>query len=78
MMVVVWSCSGGVHDGRKHKLHNTYPPHPYILIYGLTKLGSVDWEGIYAHTTQYVESTLLKMGRYYNTTLCHYWDMSVK
>ncbi len=22
--------------------------------------------------------TLLKMGRYYNTTLCHYWDMSVK
>ncbi len=23
-------------------------------------------------------STLLKMGRYYNTTLCHYWDMSVK
>ncbi len=23
-------------------------------------------------------STLLKMGRYYNTTLCHYWEMSVK
>ncbi len=22
--------------------------------------------------------TLLKMGRYYSTTLCHYWDMSVK
>ncbi len=22
--------------------------------------------------------TLLKMGRYYNTTMCHYWDMSVK
>ncbi len=22
--------------------------------------------------------TLLKLGRYYNTTLCHYWDMSVK
>ncbi len=22
--------------------------------------------------------TLLKMGRYYNTTTCHYWDMSVK
>ncbi len=21
--------------------------------------------------------TLLKMGRYYNTTMCHYWDMSV-
>ncbi len=21
---------------------------------------------------------LLKMSRYYNTTLCHYWDMSVK
>ncbi len=21
---------------------------------------------------------LLKMGRYYNTTMCHYWDMSVK
>ncbi len=24
-----------------------------------------------------VKGTLLKMGRYYNTTLCHYWDMSV-
>ncbi len=23
-------------------------------------------------------STLLKMGRYYNTTMCHYWDMLVK
>ncbi len=23
-------------------------------------------------------SILLKMGRYYNTTMCHYWDMSVK
>ncbi len=22
--------------------------------------------------------TLLKMSRYYNTTMCHYWDMSVK
>ncbi len=22
--------------------------------------------------------TLLKMGRYYNTTMCHYWDMLVK
>ncbi len=22
--------------------------------------------------------TLLKMGRYYSTTMCHYWDMSVK
>ncbi len=21
---------------------------------------------------------LLKMGRYYNTTMCHYWDVSVK
>ncbi len=23
-------------------------------------------------------TTLLKMGRYYNATMCHYWDMSVK
>ncbi len=23
-------------------------------------------------------ATLLKIGRYYNTTMCHYWDMSVK
>ncbi len=23
-------------------------------------------------------SALLKMGRYYNTTMCHYWDMLVK
>ncbi len=23
-------------------------------------------------------NTLLKMGRYYNTTMCHYWDMLVK
>ncbi len=22
--------------------------------------------------------TLLKMGRYYNATMCHYWDMSLK
>ncbi len=22
--------------------------------------------------------TLLKMGRYYSTTMCHYWDVSVK
>ncbi len=22
--------------------------------------------------------TLLKMGRSYSTTMCHYWDMSVK
>ncbi len=22
--------------------------------------------------------TLLKMDRYYSTTMCHYWDMSVK
>ncbi len=22
-------------------------------------------------------TTLLKMGRYYSTTMCHYWDMSV-
>ncbi len=22
--------------------------------------------------------TLLQMGRYYNTTMCHYWDMLVK
>ncbi len=22
--------------------------------------------------------TLLKMDRYYNTPMCHYWDMSVK
>ncbi len=22
--------------------------------------------------------SLLKMGRYYNTTMCHYWDMLVK
>ncbi len=22
--------------------------------------------------------TLLKIGRYYNTTMCHYWDMLVK
>ncbi len=26
----------------------------------------------------YINSTLLKMGRYYNTTMRHYWDMSVK
>ncbi len=25
-----------------------------------------------------VSVTLLKMGRYYNTTMCHYWDMLVK
>ncbi len=24
------------------------------------------------------KNTLLKMGRYYNTTMCHYWDMLVK
>ncbi len=23
-------------------------------------------------------TALLKMGRYYNTTMCHYWDMLVK
>ncbi len=23
-------------------------------------------------------TTQLKMGRYYSTTMCHYWDMSVK
>ncbi len=23
-------------------------------------------------------STLLKMGRYYSTIMCYYWDMSVK
>ncbi len=26
----------------------------------------------------FTTSALLKMGGYYNTTLCHYWDMSVK
>ncbi len=23
-------------------------------------------------------TTLLKMGRYYSTTMCYYWDISVK
>ncbi len=26
----------------------------------------------------YTNATLLKMGRYCSTTMCHYWDMSVK
>ncbi len=28
--------------------------------------------------TVYRANTLLKMGRYYNTTMRHYWDMLVK
>ncbi len=29
-------------------------------------------------TVSVANVTLLKMGRYYNTTMCHYWDMLVK
>ncbi len=28
--------------------------------------------------TRYSMHTLLIMGRYYGTTMCYYWDMSVK
>ncbi len=31
-----------------------------------------------ACTLEYVVPTLLKMGRYYNTNMRHYWDMLVK
>ncbi len=44
--------------------------YPTIALLGLLLHGSAclrQWMG-----------TLLKMGRYYNTTMCHYWDMSVK
>ncbi len=34
-------------------------------------------EGLHC-ISKYLTSTLLIMGRYYNTTMCHYWDMSVK
>ncbi len=38
-----------------------------------------DQEDCYTGMSSYIDvSTLLKMGRYYNTTMCHYWDMSVK
>ncbi len=32
----------------------------------------------YSNIANIYDGTLLKMGRYYNTTVCHYWDMLVK
>ncbi len=34
--------------------------------------------GAAAQSVSPQECTLLKMLRYYSTTVCHYWDMSVK
>ncbi len=31
-----------------------------------------------SHLAEEAVATLLKMGRYYNTTMHHYWDMLVK
>ncbi len=30
------------------------------------------------NASTFCQATLLKMGRYYNTTMRHYWDMLVK
>ncbi len=35
-------------------------------------------ESSVSHPHKQVSIALLKMGHYYNTTLCHYWYMSVK
>ncbi len=32
----------------------------------------------FPYTVQMESHALLKKGRYYNTTMRHYWDMSVK
>ncbi len=45
--------------------------------YFARKLGSLHGEELKIYVYQAVH-TLLKMGRYYNTTIRHYWDMLVK
>ncbi len=43
---------------------------------GLSSLGQTVHRPIECPVCE--QYTLLKMGRYYNTTMCHYWDILVK
>ncbi len=50
---------------------------PLVLLHGVLRFDVC--ENFTSCTEQVYEvPTLLEMSRYYNTTLCHYWDMSVK
>ncbi len=78
-MVMLQLLSSGVEVGFALKEYSVGETAGQVVLQ-LTKTGQAEIPVQLAFNTQDGSAigTLLKMGRYYSTTVCYYWDMSVK